>query len=154
MCNTNPTKKIVIHVIYFYFRFFNMEFICKSENKLKQIAIFNLFCRITEKNVENRIFGYVIVKLELHSFFFQSNRKRIFFAIKYRISTINRLWMYIKMFNRVKYVTMQHDYCLKLCKWTNIFAYSFVRIHDFFLCQVSLLWDILTLFLVIYSNFK
>ena len=58
---------------------------------------------------------------------------------KYRISTINRLWMYIKMLNRVKYVTMQHDYCLKLCKWTKIFAYSFARIHDFFLRQVSLL---------------
>ena len=36
------------------------------------------------------------------------------------------------MLNRVEYVTMQHDYCLKLCKWTNIFAYSFARIHDFF----------------------
>jgi hypothetical protein len=68
-----------------------------------------------------------LAMLLLNWLFFQSNRKRILFAINYRISTINRLWLYIKMFNRVKYVTIQHDYCLKFCKWTNIFANSFVR---------------------------
>ena len=100
----------------------------KSYFFLFKIAIFKLFCRITEKTQKSRIFGYVIVKLA----FFSIKSESILFAINYRISTINRLWMYIKMFNRVKYVTMQHDYCLKLCKWTNIFANSFVRIHDFF----------------------
>jgi len=50
------------------------------------------------------------------AFFFNQTRKAFFIAIKYQISTINRLWMYIKMFIREKYVTMQHDYCLKLYK--------------------------------------
>ena len=35
------------------------------------------------------------------------------------------------MLIRENFLTMQHDYCLKLCKWTNIVAYSFVRIRDF-----------------------
>ena len=151
MSNTNPTKRIVIHVIYYYFILFNMEFICKIGKQIKTNCNFSLYLPYNWKNVENQNIGYVIVK---HSFSSPSNRKRIFLSLYIEISTINRLWMYIKMFNRVKYVTMQHDYCLKLCKWTNIFAYSFVRIHHFFLRQVSLLWDILTLCLVIFSNFK
>ena len=92
-----------------------MEIICKIRKEIKkEYQTLTYFAIKLKKTLKNRIFDYVIVKLQFHSFF-SIKPETYFFTIKYRISTISSLWMYIIMLNRVKYVKRQHDYCLKLC---------------------------------------